>query len=73
MKPIWWALVIALGIALYTMGKLNLQVSSFPVFIFLCFAAVGVALFVFWLSLRRKPRNESQGSHQVNFPKSPGS
>lgn len=54
MKPIWWLLIMAIGVAFYILGKLNVQVSNFKVFIFLCFIAVWVALFVFWVFFRRK-------------------
>jgi len=72
MKPIWWLLVIAMGIAFYVLGKLNMQVSNFRVFIFWFFIAVWVSLFVFWISHRRKSGVESLGSHHVDSPASHG-
>lgn len=54
MKPIWWLLVIAIGIVFYALGRLNVQVSNFKVFIFLCFLSVWVALLVFWFFQKRK-------------------
>lgn len=54
MNPIWWLLVLALGIVFYSLGKLNLQVSNFKVFIFVYFLAVWVGLLIFWVFFRRK-------------------
>jgi hypothetical protein len=54
MKPIWWLLVIAMGIVFYILGRLNVQISNFKVFISLCFLSVWVALLLFWFFQKGK-------------------
>jgi hypothetical protein len=54
MKPIWWLLIIAVGIVFIALGHLNWQVSKFPRFIILFLLSLWVALFFFWFFLRGK-------------------
>jgi hypothetical protein len=54
MKSLWWLLVLVLGLVFYSLGRLNLQVSNFKVFIFSCLLSVWVGLLIFWLFSPRK-------------------
>ncbi len=54
MKPIWWLLIIAMGIVFYFLGHRNLQIANFKAFILIFFLAVWVCLFVFWLFQKGK-------------------
>ena len=54
MKSSWWLLLIAMGIVFYYLGRRNLQIADFRVFILIFLVAVAVSLFVFWFYWRGK-------------------
>jgi flagellar basal body-associated protein FliL len=53
----WWILIIVMGIVFFILGRRNLQIGDFKVFILIFFLTVGIALFIFWFfSARKDPK-----------------